>query len=80
MVPETCGRISDPEERRVHPAEVEQRREIAHLACSCGHATDDAARRAPRATGAAVVELEAEGRELPRAGHYYDRIVDKAGR
>ena len=63
------------------PPEVEQRREIADLAVLLRHATDDAARRRAAARLALLsLKLEAEGRELPRAGHYYDRIVDKAGR
>ena len=63
------------------PPEVEQRREIADLAVLLRHATDDAARRRAVARLALLsAKLEAEGRELPRAGHYYDRIVDKAGR
>ena len=63
------------------PPEVEQRREIAELAVLLRHATDDAARRRAAARLALLsLKLEAEGRELPRAGHYYDRIVDKAGR
>ena len=63
------------------PPEVEQRREIADLAVLLRHATDDAARRRAAARLALLsLKLETEGRELPRAGHYYDRIVDKAGR
>jgi hypothetical protein len=63
------------------PPEVEQRREIADLAVLLRHATDDAVRRRAAARLALLaVKLEAEGRELPRAGHYHDRIVDKAGR
>jgi len=63
------------------PPEVEQRREIADLAVLLRHTTDDAAlRRAAARLALLAVKLEAEGRELPPAGHYYDRIVDKAGR
>ena len=63
------------------PPEVEQRREIADLAVLLRHTTDDAARRRAAARLALLaVKLEAEGRALPRAGQYYDRVVDKAVR
>ncbi len=63
------------------PPEVEQRREIADLAALLRHATDDAVRRRAAARLALLAaKLEAEGRELPRAGYYFDRIVAKAGR
>jgi hypothetical protein len=62
------------------PPEVEQRRELADLAALLRHATDDAARRRAAARLALLAaKLEAESRGLPCAGHYYDRIVDKAG-
>jgi len=37
-------------------------------------------RRAAARLALLAAKLEAEGRELPRAGYYFDRIVAKAGR
>lgn len=63
------------------PAEIEQRREIADLATLIRHATDDAERRRAAARFALLcAKLEAEGRTLPAAGEYGDRIAGKIGR
>ncbi len=63
------------------PPEIEERREIADLAALMRHATDDAERHRAAARFALLcAKLEAEGRTLPAAGPYRDRIAGRIGR
>lgn len=63
------------------PPEIEERREIADLAALMRCASGDAERRRLAARFALLcAKLEAEGRALPAAGPYRDRIADRIGR
>jgi len=62
------------------PPEVEARREVADLAALMRLATDDASRRRAAARLAILcAKLEAEGRTLPNAGPYRERIAERIG-